>query len=378
MLPAKWIAITILLALIFGPNTTAAAPSRQLANTVILVVRSSADATFESLHDMPGLNLDWVLRADTEREKMAEFAPELTDLYVRVVGPAEHRTFRLTRSGDLWEADTAEQIDLPEKVTARLFKEGEVMRERHYGRLLRWQEADRIFYKKCVFTVQDVETGLSFQVQRRAGRDHVDVQPLTREDTKVMKLIYGGKWSWNRRAIVVRMGEERVAASMNGMPHGGDGIPDNDFSGHFCIHFLESTTHKSAVPDVAHQMMVYKAAGQSRDFTSAAAPELLAESLVQAMNERDPEWVRLLTEGVELVKQGEVFRRMDTLSAVRSAASRWQEAADAVDALVIPLTWNVDMYRSEGGRRSATWSMRYIRTSLFSPWQLNDIWFETR
>jgi len=371
MLTAKWIAATTLLAMLIGPNATAAAPSEQSTTTVMLVVRSSADAAFESLHDIPRLNLDGLLR--DERGTKTEFSPELTDLYVRLVGPAGHRTFRLTRSGDLWEADTAEQIDLPEKVSGHLLKEGEALKERHYGRLLRWKEADRIFYRYCVFTVQDIETGLSFKVQRRAGRDHVDVQPLTREDSKVMKLIYGGQWSWKRRAIVVQLGEERVAASMNGMPHGGDGIPDNDFSGHFCIHFLESTTHKSTIPDVAHQMMVHKAAGQSRAFTNAAAPELLAESLVHAMNERDPEWVRLLTEGLELVKQDEVMRKMDTLAAIRSAAPRRKDAADAADSLVTPLAWSVDMFSSEGGRRSATWSMRYIRTSFFSPWQLNEI-----
>lgn len=191
-----------------------------------------------------------------------------------------------------------------------------------------------------------------------------------------MNRIYGGQWSWKRRAIVARLGEERVAASMNGKPHGGDGIPGNDFSGHFCIHFLESTTHKSTVPDVAHQMMVYKAAGQSRTYVSAATPERLAESLVHAMNERDPEWVRLLTEGAELVKQDEVLRKMGTLAAVRSAAPRRQDATDEVDELVTSVAWSVDMHPSEGGRRSATWNMRYVRTSFFSPWQLIDILFE--
>ncbi|WP_027084517.1 hypothetical protein [Cohnella panacarvi] len=374
MLTAKWIAATTLFATIFVPYATFAAPSGQSANTVTLVVRSSEHASFESLHDISRFNPDWVLRA--ERGKKTEFAPELTDLYVRVAGPAENRTYRMTRSGRLWEGNTGEQMVLPASASARLLKEGEVLRERHYGRLLHWREADRIFYRKCVFTVQDVETGLTFQVQRRAGRDHADVQPLTRQDTKVMNSIYGGQWSWKRRAIVVRLGDERVAASMNGKPHGGDGIPDNDFSGHFCIHFLESTTHKSTVPDVAHQMMVYKAAGQSRAFTSAASPERLAESLVHAMNERDPEWVRLLTEGVKLVNQDEVLRIMDTLAAVRSAAPRRQDAADEEDALVTPLAWSVDMYPSEEGRRSATWNMRYIRTSFFSSWQLNDILIE--
>ncbi|MCC3377949.1 hypothetical protein LKX83_33445, partial [Cohnella sp. REN36] len=71
-----------------------------------------------------------------------------------------------------------------------------------------------------------------------AGKYHADVQPLTKADTKIMKQIYNGKWSWKRKAIVVKKDHHYYAASMQGMPHGGDGIPDNSFSGHFCIHFL--------------------------------------------------------------------------------------------------------------------------------------------
>lgn len=61
-----------------------------------------------------------------------------------------------------------------------------------------------------------METGLQFQVQRRAGKNHADVQPLTKQDTAVMKQIYQGKWSWKRRAILVRKDDQFLAASMHG------------------------------------------------------------------------------------------------------------------------------------------------------------------
>ncbi len=35
-----------------------------------------------------------------------------------------------------------------------------------------------------------------------------------------MKEIYGGKWSWKRRAIIVIHQDQWIAASMHGMPHG--------------------------------------------------------------------------------------------------------------------------------------------------------------
>lgn len=123
-----------------------------------------------------------------------------------------------------------------------------------------WTDASKVFglYEKAMVT--DVETGKSFWVQRRGGSKHADSQPLTTKDTAIMKQIYGGEWSWARRAIVVAVDNQNLAASMNGMPHG-DGALDNGFPGHFCIHFLNSRTHGTDNLDPQHQAMVQKAAG---------------------------------------------------------------------------------------------------------------------
>lgn len=128
------------------------------------------------------------------------------------------------------------------------------------GELLPWDQADRIFTSRA--TVVDVKTGLSFRVQRRGGHNHADAEPLTPEDTAVMLMIYGGRWSWERRAVVVLVGGWAIAASMNGMPHGGQTITDNRFDGHFCIHFYGSRTHGTEQVDPEHQAMVMVAAGR--------------------------------------------------------------------------------------------------------------------
>ena len=45
-----------------------------------------------------------------------------------------------------------------------------------------------------------------------------------------------------------------------GMPHGdSDSMPDNNFDGCFCIHFLNSRTHSGNRLDAAHQAAVAKA-----------------------------------------------------------------------------------------------------------------------
>lgn len=132
-----------------------------------------------------------------------------------------------------------------------------------HGELLSWEEVDELFPKFQKARIIDVDTRLAFWVQRRAGTEHADVQPLTKEDTEIMKTIYQGKWSWQRKAIIVELEDgRRLAASMHGMPHGAGAIRGNNFNGHFCIHFLGSTTHGSKKPNTAHQIMVWKAAEQ--------------------------------------------------------------------------------------------------------------------
>ncbi|WP_374723623.1 hypothetical protein [Calidifontibacillus erzurumensis] len=152
--------------------------------------------------------------------------------------------------------------------------------------LLPWDQVDEILPKFSVFTIIDVETGLSFKVQRRAGNHHADVQPLSFKDTKVMKKIYNNKWSWNRRAILILKDDQIIAASMHGMPHGA-GALRNGFPGHFCVHFWESTTHKRDKMDLAHQMMILKAAGKFDDYLEKTDPLALINIFAVAVNNHD-------------------------------------------------------------------------------------------
>ncbi|AEF95265.1 hypothetical protein Desca_2437 [Desulfotomaculum nigrificans CO-1-SRB] len=155
------------------------------------------------------------------------------------------------------------------------------------GEFLRWEEVDKIFGLYTNATVVDVDTGLSFRVQRRAGEYHADVQPLTARDTAIMKVIYNGQWSWQRKAIVVEVGNRRIAASMAGMPHGAGAIRGNNFDGHFCIHFRDSKVHQSGKENLAHQMMIWKAAGRFKQMLASMTPEEVIEVFFTALDQQD-------------------------------------------------------------------------------------------
>lgn len=134
------------------------------------------------------------------------------------------------------------------------------------GDYLPWAEASKLYERGKIATITDIETGLSYKVIRTGGTNHADSKPLTDSDTAIMKKIYGGSWSWARRAIIVTVDGRNIAASQNGMPHTGYNgkiIEGNGFKGsyHFCIHFLNSKTHGSNRLDPSHQSAVKKAAG---------------------------------------------------------------------------------------------------------------------
>ena len=112
--------------------------------------------------------------------------------------------------------------------------------------------------KGATFKVKDIKTGKVFTAKRWSGYNHLDAEPKTAEDTKIMKSIFG-HWTWRRRAVLVKYDGHVYAASMNGMPHGTSTISGNNFDGHFCIHFYGSKTHGSGKVDSTHQSCVAEA-----------------------------------------------------------------------------------------------------------------------
>ncbi len=132
-----------------------------------------------------------------------------------------------------------------------------------------WYKGDiqKVWSKGTTAVITDVKTGLSFRARRWSGAYHADVEPLTAADTAVMCKIYGVSDSqdiaeknlYQRRALWVTVGGRTFAASMYGVPHNypdGDTIADNDFSGQFCVHFVNSMTHGTMKVDADHQKMI--------------------------------------------------------------------------------------------------------------------------
>ncbi len=87
-------------------------------------------------------------------------------------------------------------------------------------------------------TIYDFTTGISWQVNIFSIGAHADAEPLTAQDTDNMNRAFGGKTTWNPKAVWVVLSDGTVyMASTHNTPHDTYHIRDNNFDGHICIHF---------------------------------------------------------------------------------------------------------------------------------------------
>ncbi|MCM3067866.1 hypothetical protein NKR17_08570 [Priestia flexa] len=241
------------------------------------------------------------------------------------------------------------------------------------GKIIPWKEAQHLLLKGKKFTVIDMDTGLSFNVQRRAGNKHADVQPLTRTDTAVMKYIYDNHWSWNRKAVLIPVKGQLIAASMNGMPHGA-GALDNGFPGHFCIHFLGSTTHKRNHADPDHQMMVLKAGDNLEKFVSTATPEQLIQLFLIGVKQQDE---TLLKAAVGEKQLQQIYSKVKKIEALNYKKEEIEEKIEN-SPLVVKGKVKILTIAVEKGKGQTSLSMEFDleRSAVNDLWEIKQVNFK--
>ncbi len=218
----------------------------------------------------------------------------------------------VTRDLAAWDRSARTRLTGRE-LRAFLARETAALARVTFGVPLPWPEVDRLWPWDGAAVIRDVETGASFRVLRYGGYDHADAEPATPRDALVLRSLYGGRWSWRRRAVVVEVAGRRVAASINGMPHGEGVVPGNAFPGHFCVHFAGSTTHGSRRADPAHGLMIVKASGRLADALDAAPPSRLAELALVAAFQREAATLRHAADRVDPPLREALFAAVEHL-----------------------------------------------------------------
>lgn len=236
-------------------------------------------------------------------------------------------------------------------------------------KMLKWEEVNEILPRYSKFTVVDLETGMKFRVQRRAGSNHADVQPLTSKDTAIMKKIYNGKWSWKRRAIIVISEDGKIAASMHGMPHGG-GALKNNFPGHFCIHFYGSTTHRTNFMDLSHKLMILKSAGKLEGYLEQTDPYDLVNAYIAGLKQQDRDIVSLIS--LQVLEWENLLYKIEN---IRISRMEVLPAEDVGDQLSLTVPVEVNLQLKEIGGKNFTGKVLLVRYMPNEQWRVDSVKF---
>ena len=158
-----------------------------------------------------------------------------------------------------------------------------------YGKYIYWDNIKYDLINHPNLKIIDFETGLTWMVTV-VNKDvknslHADVEPASILDQIKSTELWGG-FSWDPRPVIVIMPDNSlVAASIHNMPHAGideapflkkvnnrtggygsgynrDYVKNNGMSGHVCLHFAGSRSHKTKSQIKNHQIAIKIAANK--------------------------------------------------------------------------------------------------------------------
>jgi len=161
-----------------------------------------------------------------------------------------------------------------------------------YGQYVYWDKIKYDLTNHPNLKIIDFETGLTWIVTV-VNKDvknslHADVEPASFLDNIKSTKLWGG-FSWEPRPVIVIMPDSSlVAASIHNMPHAGideapflakvknrtggygtgynrDYVKNNGMSGHVCLHFAGSRSHKTKSKIKDHQIAI-KIASNKKPF----------------------------------------------------------------------------------------------------------------
>ncbi|WP_419095565.1 hypothetical protein [Alkalihalobacterium alkalicellulosilyticum] len=327
---------------------------------ISFLVKSSSYSLFESVLTIEVDSLvETLLEAKTVTK--LEDVP-FSNHYILINDDEFIQIFIMDEHGNIYNLQEKTMISVSKNDTNKIKTYFELLDSKHFGSLMSWDEVKDLIPRYSKFKITDLETGLSFKAQRRAGSSHADVQPLTENDTKIMKKIYNGKWSWKRRAILIHYKGQTIAASMHGMPHGGGAI-QNRFPGHFCIHFKDCVTHRTKQRDLSHHIMIYKAAGLIKPFVEGLTADEVVEAFFISLNQQDYDLLKLIYQDATM----SIVKNINHIRIVK----KHHPLIDEPLQYEIPVTFIVQ--EKNGPEYEFSFDFIVTRTSPVDKWQLKDI-----
>ncbi len=130
------------------------------------------------------------------------------------------------------------------------------------GALVSWDEVKTLLTVGNTYKVIDCYSGTEFHMVFTGGENHAEMECASASDSATYKQLFGGEYNYSKRPFLIVIGDKRIAASLQGYPHGTDSVSGNEADGHSCMYFDGSLSHVGALSDIEHVTQVYKAAGK--------------------------------------------------------------------------------------------------------------------
>lgn len=142
----------------------------------------------------------------------------------------------------------------------KLFGPGDSGTVSDRGALSNWESIGTQFSVSAEVTVTDLYTGQTYSVTRTGGVNCAQVVTTGTEDFATYTETFGGGESWEHRSVLVRVGAATYAASIFGMPTGGQALNDSGMKGYTILYFNNSKTDILSFPDEEARVALTRAA----------------------------------------------------------------------------------------------------------------------
>jgi len=117
------------------------------------------------------------------------------------------------------------------------------------GALSNWESINTQFPVDMQVSVTDLYTGATYNVTRTGGVNCAQVVTSSADDFAAYTETFGGGESWEHRSVLVRIGAATYAASIFGMPTGGQALNGSGMLGYTTLYFNNSKTDVLSLPD---------------------------------------------------------------------------------------------------------------------------------
>ncbi|MBP3619418.1 MAG: hypothetical protein J6J24_02020 [Clostridia bacterium] len=122
---------------------------------------------------------------------------------------------------------------------------------------LMWKDINPLFENDIPYELIALHNNSSFFAVRTGGTNHADIEPASSEEKQSMEQFFTTN-EWKCYPVLLKLNENTfIPASLSSYPHGYQTL--NTSSGHFCLHFKNSKTHKTNLIDQTNQDCIKEA-----------------------------------------------------------------------------------------------------------------------